>query len=193
MKISLNPPYIPLVQKPCCCNVTCLQMILYRRGFGLFDQQMLAQYFKIKIGKDDLKCFNIKLTTFTKTNFDEGLKTIESAGIVNRFFKAQKISLMAKAIRASEIKNLETFIIQNLKQNNDLWVEYKSHKTHGEKFIHDNVVESVVKTKKTVGVILIDPAPYHKPRLSVSLEKLTEAISKKYGRETGFIVISSTK
>jgi hypothetical protein len=168
-------------------------MILYRRGFGLFDQQMLAKYFKIKVGKNDLECFNVKLATFTKTNFDEGLKTIESALVINRFFKTQKIPLMATAVRASEIKNLENFIAQNLKQNNDLWVEYKSHKIHGENYIHDNVVESVVKTKTSESVILIDPAPYHKPRLSVSFEKLKEAISEKYGRETGFIVISSTK
>lgn len=190
MIISLKPKYIHLVQKPCCCNVACLQMIFYRRGFGLFDQQKLAKYFKIKVDKNDFKSFNIKLGVFTSKNYDEGLKTIESEKIINRFFKENKISLIAKAVRASEITNLKEFLINNIKNNNDLWLEYKTHKIHGEKMIHDNVVEAVNIISGKVMVTLVDPYWAYKPRLDVHIGRIAEAISDKYGRETGFIVIS---
>ena len=85
-KIGLKPAYIPLVQKPFCCNVTCLSMILYRRGFGLFDQEKLAKFFDIRIDKASRGAFRTKLKPFTHTGFDEGLKTIESAPVVNSFF-----------------------------------------------------------------------------------------------------------
>ncbi len=190
MIISLKPKYIPLVQKPCCCNVTCLQMILFRRGFGLFDQQKLAKYFKIKVGKNDLVSFNIKLDVFTSKNYDEGLKTIESEKIINRFFNENKISLTAKSARDSEINNLKKFLVNNIKNNNDLWMEYKTHKIHGEKMIHDNVVESVKTALGKEYVTLVDPYWKFKPRLVVDIQKISEAISSKYGRETGFIMIS---
>lgn len=168
-------------------------MILYRRGFGLFDQQELAQYFKIKVAKDQLACFNVRLGVYTKTNYDEGLKTIESENIINRFFKSRRIPITAKAVRASEIENLTSFLFENIRQNNDLWIEYKSHKIHGEEYIHDNVVESIQKTKTSAKVVLVDPSPRHKPRLIVRVRELEEAMSDKNGRETGFIVISSAK
>lgn len=168
-------------------------MILYRRGLGLFDQQELAQYFKIKVAKDQQACFNIRLGIYTKTNYDEGLKTIESEDIINRFFKSRKISLTAKAVRASEIEDITSFLFENIRKDNDLWIEYKSHKIHGEKYIHDNVIESIQKTKTSAKVILVDPAPRHKPRIIVGVRELEEAVSDKYGRETGFIVVSSAK
>ena len=120
MIVSLNTKYIPLVQKPSCCNVTCLQMILYRRGFGLFDQQELAKHFDIKVGKDESKSFNVKLGTYTSTNCDEGLKTIESEKLINLFFKEKDIALTAKAVRASHIGDLKSFIVTNIKNDNDL-------------------------------------------------------------------------
>lgn len=190
IQMTLKPKYLPLVQKPSCCNVTCLQMILYRRGFGLFDQQDLAKYFKIKVGKDELKSFNVKLGVYTSTNNDEGLKTIESEKLINRFFKDKKIPLKASAIKASEIADLTQFLIDNIKKDNDLWLEYKVHKIHGEKLIHDNVVESVKTLSGKTWVTLVDPYWVYKPRLDVTIEDIAEAISDKYGRETGFIIVS---
>ncbi len=194
MDVLLKPRHIPLTQKPCCCNVTCLQMILYRHGYGLFDQQELAKYFKIKVGKKDKKAFNVRLGAYTRVNYDEGLKTIESEDIVNRFFRERDMPLVAKAVKASEISNLKKFIRDNLIANNDLWIEYKAHQIHrydSEKgqYIHDGLVEEITNSNT---VTIIDPAPRHKPRIRISAKVLAESISSKFGRETGFIVISNT-
>lgn len=191
MRVAFKPKFIPLVQKPSCCNVTCLQMILYRRGFGLFDQQEMAKFFNIKVAKKEQRSFNVKLGTYTQINKDGGLKTVESERVINKFFKTNKIPLFAKSVLASEISDLGSFIVDNIKNNNDLWMEYKSHEIHGEKFIHDNVVESLQKKNGRTTVTLVDPAPEYKPRLEVSVTKLRKAISNEFGRETGFIVVSS--
>lgn len=47
--VKLKPAYIPLIQKPQCCAVTCLQMIVYRNGYGLQDQEELAREFGVKV------------------------------------------------------------------------------------------------------------------------------------------------
>ncbi len=172
-------------------------MILYRRGLGLFDQQELARYFQIKVGKKDQKAFNVRLGTYTQVNYDEGLKTIESEEIINSFFEQRKISLIAKAIKASEVPDLKKFIADNLTANNDLWVEYKAHQIHGDdsdkgRYIHDGLIEELVEGKKGNLVVMIDPHSRHKPRIRVSTRTLADAISSKFGRETGFIVISNT-
>ncbi len=195
MDITLKPHYTALVQKPFCCNVTCLQMILYRRGYGLFDQEQLAKFFKIKVSAEAKKSFNVKLGTYTRINLDEGLVTIKSAPIVNRFLKKNRLPLTATSVRASEIGDLQSFIASHLKADDDLWIEYKSHQIHGERIIHDNVIESI-KTRakdKDTGVVLVDPQGTHKTRLEVSLGKIRAAISTKFGRETGFLVISKRR
>jgi len=164
-------------------------MILYRRGFGLFDQENLARYFKIKVGPRDVDCFNIKLGTYTSLNNDEGLKTIESEDVINQFFLEHHISLSASAVRASEIRNLQSFITKNLEKNRDLWIEYKSHVIHNAEAIHDGLVESIAESTPSITATLINPLPRGKPRFVINLHRLQDALSDKYGRETGFIVI----
>jgi len=189
MTTSLRPLYVPLVQKPFCCNVTCLAMILYRRGYGLFDQEKLAKFFDVRVSPEARKAFNVRLGLYSRIGFDEGIKTIESAATVNRFFRTQKIPLVATAVRASEIKDLKKFITEHLKANDDLWIEYKINSIHGGASIHDNVVESIRTRDGSTSVVLVDPDGELKTRNAVSLSAIKEAISDTFGRETGFIVI----
>lgn len=191
--VSLKPKYTPLVQRPCCCCVTCLQMILYRRGFGLFDQEELAKYFKIKIGKKDVGAFNAKLGTYSKLD-NVGMHTTESKKTINRFFRDKRIPLDARSVRASEIPDLKNFLVSNLKQQKDIWMEYKTSKIHKErqkekwfwpewKGAHDNVIESIKLENGRTSVTLVDPFWYYRPRTEVDVEELkTEII--------GFVVIS---
>lgn len=169
-------------------------MILYRRGFGLFEQEELAKNLKIKIDKNSLECYNITLDTYTNPE-DAGMKTTESEGIINKFFKSKNIGLSAKGVRVSEIQNLEEFLFDNINKNNDIWMEwmiYKifNEKQHKEKFYmpewmscHDSVIESVIKNKQSAKTVIVDPFWYHKPRMEIDVEKLRNAI-------IGFIVIS---
>lgn len=193
MTVTLKPKYISLVQKPSCCNVTCLQMILYRRGFGLFDQEQMAKFFKVKVGPKEQRAFNIRLGKYSRRGFDEDIKTVKSAPLINKFFSKNKIPLAAKAVRASSISNLQKFIADNLAKNNDLWLEFKTHQVHHSESIHDNVIESIATSKNGLIVTAVDPLWHRKPRNAIALDKLRLAIGTKFGRETGFIIIESKK
>ncbi|MCK5474374.1 MAG: hypothetical protein KAI53_03130 [Candidatus Aenigmarchaeota archaeon] len=190
--ISLTPKYIRLVQGPCCCCVTAFQMILYRRGFGLFDQEELAKDLKIKMNKHDLEAYNIKLDTYTNPS-DAGMKTIESEKIINQVLKKNNISLMATGVPISNIPNLKEFIIRNLSKNNDLWMEWMIYNVYDEKqhkkqwnmptwmSCHDSVIESINVGQDTK-VTVVDPFWYHKPRMEMDINKIKDAL-------VGFIVI----
>lgn len=190
MKISQSIPYIPLVQKPECCAVTCFQMILYKRTWKLFDLQDLAVFFGVKISVDNINCFNVKLKTLTNFNFDEWISTLDSTHIMNDFFKKNNLNFKATPYKYSEISDLETFIYENIKSWNDLWVEYHNEEIHpcdNYSAIHDNLIESI----EWKNITLIDPEYTHKPRIIIKLETLKNSISNKYWKETWIIIIEN--
>lgn len=120
MNITLSPTYVPLIQKPKCCAVTCLQMILYRNGFGLFDQEDLAIRFGVKIAADDAPAFRADMPVMTSANVDEGIATVESAPQMNSFFQSLSVPLVATAYKASTIASVNDFIAEHLHENHDV-------------------------------------------------------------------------
>lgn len=54
-------------------------------------------------------------------------------------------------------------------------------------FIHDSLIESY--DSNTGMVELVDPEYKHPPRKKVHVDMLFDAISRKFGRETGIVVI----
>ena len=189
--VTVAPKYIPLIQKPKCCAVACLQMLLYRNGFGLFDQEDLAVEFGVKIGIDDKSAFREDMPLMTDFNFDEGISTIESVDRINTFFKKSNISLFATPHSFSSIKSLRDLIVENLAQNNDIWIEYHTHHVHAgdinNKRIHDALIESF--DAKTDSVVIIDPKPGRRQRLTVPLESIQQALSSEFGKELGLLII----
>lgn len=190
---SLKPKYVPLVQKPECCAVTCFQMLLFRNGLGLFDQENLAKFFGVKVNKKHHNMFNVKLEILSDYNYDEGISTLDSVNKVNAFFRKNKINLAAEAKRITEVEDLKMFIKSNIVLNNDLWVEYKGHYIHKSdqmkgKYLHDGLIETI--DTKNNEVVIIDPSPDHKPRIKIRLKSLFDSLSTKFGKETGFVIIS---
>lgn len=190
--IKLSKPYIPLIQKPMCCAVTCLQMILYRNGFGLYDQEDLAIEFGVKIDKKDAHAFRSDMPIMSAANLDEGIATIDAADEINKFFRSLKVPLSATAFRASNIPDLEDFIIEGLNAQYDMWIEYHAHEIHSDdatngRYIHDGLIEAYDANSKEATVI--DPVPEHRQRLSVGINQLKNSISDHFGRETGIILV----
>ena len=167
-------------------------MILYRNGFGLFDQENLAIKFGVKIAPEYATAFSETMPVMTQKNFDEGIQTVESESHINRFLGEQAPALKAISFKHSAIAQLPDFLSTQIKANHDIWVEYHAQEIHaGDEengdYIHDGLVESFDPASGHVTVI--DPMPKHKQRLNISLQVLEKAISNKYGRETGFVVI----
>lgn len=192
--LFLNPLYIPLIQKPFCCAVTCLQTLLYRNGYGLYDQEDLAIKLGVKISPEDAPAFRENMPIMTQANFDEGISTIDSSALVNNFFTESDIALKASRFPFSAIPNLHDFLISHLKSNHDLWIEYHGHNIHSNdrfkgNYIHDGLVEGYNTDTKIVTIT--DPMPDHRQRLEIPLDVVSSSISTLYGRETGFLIISS--
>jgi hypothetical protein len=189
--ISVAPKYIPLIQKPKCCAVACLQMVLYRNGFGLFDQEDLAIQFGVKIGADDKPAFREDMPIMTEFNNDEGISTISSVDRINGFFRASGIALMATAFPFAQISEFKDLLTDNLSQNNDVWVEYHTHEIYADdannKRIHDALVESIDPSTNTA--IIIDPSPRRRQRVKVSIEVLERSMSASFGQELGLLLI----
>lgn len=190
--VSLSPVYVPLIQKPTCCAVTCLQMILFRNECGLFDQERLAITFGVKILAKDAAAFGTEMPIMTHANFDEGIQTVEAEERINAFFKTMAPELRAKCFKSSSVDSLTDFLNTHLRANHDIWAEYHAqeiHSTDGNRgnYIHDGLIESLDLTNGRA--VVIDPMPKHRQRLVVSLDTLERAISTQYGRETGFVVI----
>jgi hypothetical protein len=189
---SLSPVYVPLIQKPTCCAVTCLQMILFRNQCGLFDQEELAITFGVKISAEDAAAFSTEMPIMTNANFDEGIQTVEAEERINAFFKTMAPELRATCFKSSNLHSLTDVFSTHLHANHDIWVEYHAQEIHSTdenrgNYIHDGLIESLDLTNGRV--VVIDPMPKHRQRLVVSLATLERAISTQYGRETGFVVI----
>ena len=100
--------------------------------------------------------------------------------------------LKATSVKHSRIASLEGFLSGHLFANHDIWVEYHAQEIHAEDkfkgdYIHDGLIESLDQVNGIVTIL--DPLPYHRQRLSVTLDALEGGISTRYGRECGFVVI----
>lgn len=184
--LELKEKYIIILQKPYLCNIACFLMILYRNEKILFEQEELAQYFDIKIHPKYKDSFNIKLKHTKKINDNEWLKTIEEWTKIITFLKNKKIDLTVKIYKYSIIENLKLLIIKNITEWNDIWVEYKTEWIFKwNKWIHDWLIEKIDWNILTI----IDPTPENKNRFEVHIDYLEEALSNKFARETGIIII----
>src|SRR3989338_2877746 len=193
MKAEITPRHIPLVQKPSCCNSACLQMILLRNEFGFFSQEEIAKELDVKISEKDKNAFGVKLP-IAKENEECGIKTIDSKNKINNFFASRKLPLVATAHKSSGIINIRKFIFDNIKKDNDIWVEFHLDEREKVKVIHDNLIQKIdCKSDGKCFVTTIDPWWGYKQIIDWPLDMLKRAIGTKYGRECGFIIVSKKK
>ena len=188
---TLHPTYIVQVQKPYLCNITCLNMILYRKCNLIFDQEELAEFFAVKIHPSLVSCFTKKFQTTDKLNNDEWLKTIEEEEKINEFLEKNNIELKAKAYKLSSILKqwtLSNFIQRQIELNNDMWVEYKLEWLFPwNKWIHDWLIESINWNT----IVMINPWHDTPNRYTMNINLVEEALSSKFTRETWIIVMSN--
>lgn len=149
------------------CNVTCLQMILFRHGHK-FTQDFIAKGIKNNLN----------------------YRTVEHADLVNKFFRKNKLPFKAISFKASQIDNLKEFITEAVKRNRDLWVELYNPTMYKVPGGHDCLVQAI--DTKTNKVALVDPYGSHKQIYEVALSKIARAISKT-NRERGFLIVEKNK
>ncbi len=177
MKIN----YKHLVQKPSFCGPTSLQMILFRRGFWV-DQEELAKKLKAKIrskNKDkyvhDFEIDN-KDAGIPLENFSEIGGTLEECG------------LKAKVIFFDDIENLKELITENLSQGNDIIINFhRGHYDPKKNWGHFALISAIEDEQ----VEICDPSYEDKSYWKTSIEELMRAMSDEIdGKERGIVIIS---
>ena len=181
--ISLTKPYTPLVQRPDMCAITCFMMILYHRGYGVHDMEKLAVHFGAAVGEKYKDCFENDFGTGV------GIKTIDSADKVNEYFRKREIQLNCIAHKKSDIQDIRKFITDNLLLGNNLWLEYHNKPVWNTDNLHENLIEGF--DVETDEVILIVPYYLRKTRTEMKIDILIDSMDKKYGYESGILVISN--
>lgn len=188
MRLELKPKYFPLIQKPMTCNVTCLQMILMRRKLKLFTLDEMAYEMELTLPKEYLACYSKPLKEADEEwSLNFWLETAEER--VNKFFQKHEIPLKAKVYFISQIDNVNKFVMDMITKDNDIWTMSANKAMYGTEGGHDILIESYDTETKEVGVV--DPSPTHLQKRQIKLEKLSDAMDKKWGRERGFVIISS--
>jgi hypothetical protein len=165
-------------------------MILYRNGFGLHDQEDLAVALGVKVGDDDKDAFKVEMPKMTAFNLDEGISTLDSVPRINAIFSKHTDSLCAEGILYSTMRSFKDIVTEAIGADRDLWIEYHSQEIHTNDHLHDGLLESF--NSDTGNITLIDPSPRRRQRKIVSIALMERAISNKFGRETGVVLVRKT-
>lgn len=188
--LSLKPKYVPLIQKPNCCAAACLQMIIFRNGHGLHDQEEIAASLGVRVAETNTGAFRHEMGRMTSVN-DEGISTVESVPIINDIFRLKRMALVGEAVRYREIGSFGELVASALKDGHDLQVEHHSHEVHPENPVNVHIHDSLVESFDTVSglVTLIDPVPRRQQRQEVHIGVLARSIGPDFGKELGAVLI----
>jgi len=191
--MRFSTPYITIFQKPYCCAMACLLMIIYRRTERLYEQETLAEYFGVKISEGSKKAFFRELALLTGTNHDEGIETLKIGDRLETFFREKALPLKHTIVQYDDIIDWGNSIITHMEQGHDIWCEYIrwdiSDVTKTSPLgIHDGLITAY--DSETRIVTLINPEPKEKNRITYPLDEFIERMSGKHGRKTGCIIIS---
>lgn len=180
MKIA--PPYKHLVQKPSCCGSTCLQMVLFRRGHWL-EQEELAHKINTKIRKDYSKFFE---KDFLTAEVGDAGAPLEGFLEINPFLK--QFNLKAQVFKISQIKDLKEFLAENLKDNKDVIINFSRLAYHPERnWGHFALISSINDNE----IEICDPSYHSKAYWKTTLTQLKEAMLPEWdGKERGLAIIS---
>ncbi len=187
----LTHNYIPIMQKPYCCGIACLLMVVYRHTGRLYDQEWLAREFSVKIGDRYAWAFGSDMPRYTSLTSNVGIETLSLSEQINTWFGNEQIGLTAIPVKASAIKDLTLFIHTHLFYGDDLWCEYVSGDISditgsSHRSLHDGLIQSCDGDT----IIMIDPEPECHNKKEMQISDLRERISWKYAeRETGFLII----
>jgi hypothetical protein len=191
--MNIEPKYKHLVQKPQFCFPTIVSMVCLRKGYWL-DQEDIAKDLGIKVTKKVSKSFNYKFEiakNILEAGYDVGSIDVKK---LNTIFKKHKIPIIAEFKKISEINDVDEFILENIKNNNDLGMLFL-WKAFGKKVDYGHYVLVLSYNSKTKIVEVCDPASEGtKSFWSSKISKFMSGMSSKWdGKERGFIIFKDSK
>jgi hypothetical protein len=178
--MRIDPPYKHLTQKSSFCGPASLQMVLFRRGIWV-EQEELAKKLGTRIRNKNQDKY---LLDFEINDNDAGLNLLE----FNQFGSILKeYGLKAEVILHSKIEDLRKLIENNLENGNDIMVNlhrgiYDPQKNWG----HFCLVNSIENDQ----IEICDPSYEEKSYWKTSIKELMKAMSKEVdGKERGLVML----
>ncbi|MBI4163579.1 MAG: C39 family peptidase [Candidatus Aenigmarchaeota archaeon] len=185
--LKVNPPYRHFVQKRQFCGPTCIQMILFRRGFKV-NQERLAYNIGTFVDVKDRKHYSLKFKTAHTGDSRIGimLKDFEKPRMKSVL---KKYGLRVKVYRVNQINNVPKFLETNIRKNKDTIINFWWKPIDGTDWGH-HVLLSKLDTKKRK-ISVCDPGSKKDKFWTIKIDKLVKCMSKEFdGNERGFVVIS---
>lgn len=186
--IKISPHYKRLIQMKIFCGPACVQMILFRRGIWI-EQELLAYKISAKIDKKGKNLYVLPFKKLPSSDSRSGLENIKHFKKikVKNFF--EKYNLKVEVYPISKIEFIDDFIIKNLKNNNDIivnfwWKPLIKNKNWGHYVL---ISEFDTKTKM---MTVCDPSYNSKGFWKIKLNKIIKGMTTQFdGNERGFVVI----
>ena len=180
--------YRHLVQKPQLCFPTVISMVALRRGIWI-DQEEIAKKLDIKITKDVAEAFNHKFK-ITKKPLEAGYD-VQHINIkkLNSVLKKFKLPIKAEFVKLSQVENVDKFIKDNLKENNDIAMLFL-WKAFGYKADYAHYVLISNYDTKNKAVTVCDPSSQKVKSLwKANIIKFLAGMTDKWDkRERGFLI-----
>lgn len=187
MPINQKLFYKSIKQKPYCCVPACISMILDRRKIKHGSQEEIGYELGLIVSKEKAHLFT-EARTGKKPVAGYGTQVNKKKYSVNNYFSKNKIKLKEAYYPSEKIKDIKKFIVENIRNNNDLIVCFNNKKLYGEEdFGHVSLIQNINNNSIT----LIDPENNVPNKRKVNLQKLVDAM-KYHGRKNrgGFWIIS---
>lgn len=187
--IQIEPCYKHLVQMKSLCGAACVQMILFRKGVFI-DQEEIAKRIGVRVRKgSDLYCKNLDFAK--EDNSDAGIDILD--------FKNKEViealrdfNLIPKVYLCSDIENPKGFILENLRNNKDIIANFHWNFVDGGNNGHHVLICGINLENDEFNIC--DPSFDKKKRWTIKINKLMESMSSKSdGKERGFIVFEYNK
>lgn len=180
----MNIAYKHLVQKLSLCGPTCLQMVLFRRGIWI-EQEQIAKEIGVKVPESASKTYHTQLPI--GQNLDElGISLIDfKSQKIHDFFAKHQIPLRATVYFTGEISDPADFITKHLQAGHDIMVNFWMGYFKDDQKGHYGLISGLNGDTVTI----CDPWLENKSFWETDLQVLIKTMTKEFdGEERGFVV-----
>lgn len=170
--------YRSIHQMPFCCVPATLQWVLYRRNLDILNQEIIGLELGLRLPIKAKPFFVSQSIEYYPNDMkiSWGTQILKHKYSINKFFNKYKIPLtISHKYTFNNSKELETFIINNFNNNNDIILRWHTKIFDNKKgYGHFSVISEYNSSTKVVTIG--DPNPLHYKKLL--LNQVLETISR---------------
>ncbi|MEK7559060.1 MAG: hypothetical protein AAB521_02035 [Patescibacteria group bacterium] len=165
-------------------------MVILRRTNQWIDQEIIAEELGARITPKVKDSFTVKLRTI-KNEKITGLWLREfKEQKIKAFFKKHKLNLKSEVFYINQIKDVKSFIEENLKKNNDIMANYWLKPFYKDR---DNGHFCLISSINGPKVTFCDPGIGSKASWEADIKTLEKSMGKQFdGHLRGFAVFTSS-